>query len=173
MSTIFETPRLSLRTMTLDDLDFVAGMLADPEVMRFYPRCYSREESEAWIGRQLERYARHGCGFWLVNEKASGQPVGQVGLVIQNVEGVSEPEVAYMIDRPFWRRGFASEAAAGTRDQAFGRGFARVVSLIRPENEPSQGVARKIGMEPEPRIVLHGNLPHLVFSVAHPPSEPS
>ena len=38
---------LLLREMTLDDLDFVATMLADPEVMRYYPRCCTREESEA------------------------------------------------------------------------------------------------------------------------------
>lgn len=47
MKIILETPRLLLREMTLDDLDFVATMLADPEVMRYYPRCCTREESEA------------------------------------------------------------------------------------------------------------------------------
>jgi hypothetical protein len=31
--------------MSMDDLDFIAVQLADPEVMRFYPKCYSREES--------------------------------------------------------------------------------------------------------------------------------
>jgi RimJ/RimL family protein N-acetyltransferase len=167
MSTILETARLSLREMTLDDLDFIAAMLADPEVMRFYPKCYTREESEAWVRRQLDRYARHGHGFWLVLDRGSRQPVGQVGLVLQRVEGIEEPEVAYMIHRPFWRRGLATEAAAGTRDHAFDvRGLPRVISLIRPENVPSQGVARKLGMEPGERTVMHGGFPHLVFSVA-------
>jgi hypothetical protein len=31
--------------MSPDDLDFVAAMLAHPEVMRYYPKCYSREEA--------------------------------------------------------------------------------------------------------------------------------
>jgi RimJ/RimL family protein N-acetyltransferase len=73
---ILETPRLILREMSLADLDFVAAMLADPEVMRFYPKCHSREESETWVQRQLNRYARHGHGLWLVREKATGQPRG-------------------------------------------------------------------------------------------------
>ena len=52
---ILETPRLILREMSLADLDFVAAMLADPEVMRYYPKCYSRQEAETWIGRQMNR----------------------------------------------------------------------------------------------------------------------
>ena len=61
----------------------------------------------------------------------------------------------------------ASEAAAATRDYAFGTlRKTRVISLIRPENLPSQCVARKIGMTPEDRVVQHGGFPHLVFSLA-------
>ena len=105
MKQIPETSRLILREMSLADLDFVAAMLADPEVMRDYPKCYSREEAETWVQRQMNRYARHGHGLWLVLEKSSGQPVGQVGLLIQQFHGVDEKEIAYLIHRPFWRRG--------------------------------------------------------------------
>ena len=67
---ILETPRLILREMSLDDLDFVATMLADSEVMRYYPKCYSREEAQTWVQRQIKRYTRHGHGLWLVLDKA-------------------------------------------------------------------------------------------------------
>jgi len=166
MKLILETPRLILREMTLSDLDFVADMLADPEVMRFYPKCYSRAEAEHWVRRQVNRYASHGHGLWLVLEKATSEPVGQVGLIPQQVDGIEEAEVGYLIHRPFWRRGLATEAAAASRDYAFQTlGRTRVISLIRPENLPSQGVACKIGMKPEKRTV-HAGLDHLVFSVS-------
>ncbi len=164
LETVLETDRLALREMSLDDLDFVATTLADPQVMRFYPKCYSREESAGWIERQFERYARDGHGLWLVLERETGQPVGQVGLTVQQVDGVTEPEVGYLVRHPFWRRGFASEAAAATRDHAFRElGLPRVISLIRPENLPSQGVARRIGMKSE-RHALHAGIEHLVFA---------
>jgi RimJ/RimL family protein N-acetyltransferase len=135
MAIILETPRLILRQMSLADLDFVAVMLADPEVMRCYPKCYSRNEAETWVERQVNRYARHGRGLWLVLDKASGQPVGQVGLLIQNVQGVEEKEVGYLVHRPFWRRGFATEAASACRDHAFVvLGGQQVISLIRFEH---------------------------------------
>jgi [ribosomal protein S5]-alanine N-acetyltransferase len=166
-SHILETARLVLREMTLGDLDFVAAMLADPEVMRYYPRCYSREESQEWIERQLRRYERHRHGLWLAIEKSTGQPVGQVGLLIQQVDGVEEKEVAYLIHRPLWRRGLATEAALACRDHAF-TAFSRdvVIALIRPENVPSQGVARKLGMTPRSGTMQHGGFAHEVFAIA-------
>ncbi len=69
---ILETPRLMIREMSLGDLDFVATLLADPEVMRYYPKCYSREEAGAWIQRQINRYAKHGHGLWLVLDELRG-----------------------------------------------------------------------------------------------------
>jgi RimJ/RimL family protein N-acetyltransferase len=166
MQSILETERLWAREMSLADLDFIAGMLADPEVMRFYPKRYTREEAQGWVERQMARYREHGHGLWLVLERETSRPVGQVGLARQVVDGREEPEVGYLIHRPFWRRGYAYEAAAATRDHAFSAlGHPRVISLVRPENVPSQGVARKLGMQPE-RTTTFAGLEHIVFSVS-------
>jgi RimJ/RimL family protein N-acetyltransferase len=76
-------------------------------------------------------------------------------------------EVGYMIHRPYWRRGLATEAATATRDYAFFKlDKPRVISLVRPVNLPSQGVARKIGMQPEDHLVQHGGFEHFVFAVS-------
>jgi RimJ/RimL family protein N-acetyltransferase len=165
MKTILETPRLRLREMSLDDLDFVASMLSHPEVMRFYPKLYSRDEAIQWIERQLDRYARHGHGLWLAEDRNTGEPRGQVGLMIQNVDGIEEPEIGYLIHHPCWRQGLATEAALGVRSWAFDTlGLPRVISLIRPVNLPSQGVATKLGMKPEKRAICW-DLEHIVFAV--------
>lgn len=161
---VVETARLGLREMSLPDLDFMATLLGDPEVTRFYPKAYSRDEAAEWIERQLVRYDRDGHGFWLAIERDSGEPVGQVGLLMQELDGAIESEIGYMLHHRFWRRGFASEAARGIRDHAFATlGYERVISLIRPENIPSQRTALKVGMKPERLTTFHG-LPHLVFS---------
>jgi RimJ/RimL family protein N-acetyltransferase len=163
-ATILETARLVLREMVLADLDFVASMLADPEVMRYWPRCYTRDEAEAWVRRQRERYQRHGHGYWLALARGTGRPVGQAGLLLSKVEGRQEAALGYIIHRPFWRLGYATEAAAACRDYAFDRaGKKRVIALVRPENVPSQGVALKIGMRPEGSTQYEGSL-HLIFA---------
>jgi RimJ/RimL family protein N-acetyltransferase len=164
MDPVLETPRLRLRPMVMGDLDFVATMLGDPEVMRFYPQVYDREEAAEWIRRQRDRYLDDGHGLWLVEERATGAPCAQVGLCMQCVDGVELPEIGYLVHSAYWRRGYATEAALATREFAFESDHRRLISLIRPENVPSQGVARKLGMTPG-SVTEHGGLPHLVFSI--------
>ena len=163
---ILETSRLELREMTWDDLDFLAMLLADERMMRHYPKCCTREEARLWLDRVIERYADHGHAFWLASLRATGEPIGQVGLLLQHVDGVDEPEIGYMIHAPYWRQGYAREAASAVRDYAFGTlDKPRVISLIRPVNVPSQRVALRIGMKPEKLTRWH-DADHLVFSLA-------
>jgi RimJ/RimL family protein N-acetyltransferase len=165
MKLILETPRLLVRELSHDDLDEVAAMLTDPEVMRFWPRPFTREESVEWIGRQRERYETHGFGYWLAVEKSTGQAVGQVGVLPRVLDGVDEVDVGYIIRRSRWREGFASEGAAACRDHVFDTlGRPRVLCLVRPENAPSLGVARKIGLKTAGRIIVHAGFDHLVFT---------
>jgi RimJ/RimL family protein N-acetyltransferase len=171
MKTILETSRLKLRELVDGDLDFLAGMLNDADVMRYYPKRLSRELSGEWIARQRERYATDGYGLWLAEDKQTGDPIGQVGLVRQTVNGADECEVGYLIHRPFWRHGFATEAASACRDYAFNvLERPRVISLVRPDNTVSQAVARNLGMDVVGRAP-HGGYEHLVFAVSKPGQE--
>jgi RimJ/RimL family protein N-acetyltransferase len=165
---VLETPRLRLREMQPDDLDFVAAMLADPEVMRYYPQLYSRADAQAWLDRQRRRYAEDGHGLWLVLDKSTGEPVGQVGLAMQEVEGTRRPEVGWLLHRPFWGKGYATESGMAVRDAAFQRWrYPALISLIRPVNEPSRRVAERVGFTPGPRVQFHG-FEHVMYEAAAP-----
>ena len=158
---VIETRRLSLREMSLDDIDFIAALIGDAETMRFWQRPFTRDEAGAWVERQMDRYATTGHGFWLLMDRESGEPCGQAGLIDQQVDGTLEHEIAYIVDKRFWRQGLATEAAAAVRDWAFAR-YDRVISMIREANVPSQGVAKKLGMTLWKRAMFH-DLEHLVF----------
>jgi ribosomal-protein-alanine N-acetyltransferase len=163
---VLQTERLSLRAMTESDLDFLATLLGDPQVMRFYPKPYDREGAAGWLAKMLERYARDGHALWLVEERATGQPIGQIGLLEQEWDGNHDTEVGYLVHHPFWRRGFASEAARACRDHAFRQlKRKRVISLVRFENLPSAAVARSLGMTPIATTVRSGLNCH-VFAVS-------
>ncbi len=166
MNVILETSRLSLREMVPDDLDFVAEMLADRQVMRYYPKTYSRGEAQGCMTAQIEKYRSDGFGLWRVSLLGSPAPIGLVGLVRQEVDGDTFDEIGYLIHRPYWQRGYATEAALGVRRFAFEVcGLPHVVSLVRPENVPSVAVAKKLGMTPE-REIRFGGFQHLVYGVA-------
>jgi ribosomal-protein-alanine N-acetyltransferase len=174
---ILDTPRLELRELSAADLDDVARTLADPDVMRYWGRTFSREEALEWIGRQQARYAQYGYGYWLALERGTGRPVGQAGLLVSEVDWpdgdstrrVSLTGLGYIVDRPYWRRGFATEAARGCLEWGFRTaGLDTIHALIRPENEPSIGVARKLGMSAGP-TVNYFTFDHIVFSIVKPP----
>jgi RimJ/RimL family protein N-acetyltransferase len=168
VTTILETERLKLRELAPDDLDFMAEMLADAEVMRYYPKRLTRDLSAEWIDRQVARYKTDGYGLWLATEKPTGVKVGQIGLVKQTINGAEECEVGYLLHQNFWRRGYATEGALACRDYAFNTLHKpRVISLVRPENEPSHGVAKNLGMEIVGRAP-YGGYEHLVFAVKNP-----
>jgi ribosomal-protein-alanine N-acetyltransferase len=163
--TVLLTERTRLRPFRLEDLDALWAIQRDPETMRWYPHPFAREESEAWIRRNLERYERDGYGLWAVELLEDGRFAGSCGLTIQQVDGVAELEVGWMFDRALWNRGLATEADRACRDRAFATmGRTRLISLVRPENVPSCRVAEKLGMTVE-KETMHAHLRHLVCAM--------
>ncbi|HMH58912.1 MAG TPA: GNAT family N-acetyltransferase [Galbitalea sp.] len=140
-----DTRRLHFREMTDDDLDDMAAMLGDPEVMTFYVSPKSRSETQGWIDWNKKNYAEFGFGLWIV-ETLDGKFVGDCGLTWQQVDGVRMLEVGYHIRRDLQGYGYATEAASACREYAAQLGQLRLVAIIHPENVPSQRVAEKIGL---------------------------
>ncbi|OIH94222.1 MULTISPECIES: GNAT family N-acetyltransferase [unclassified Curtobacterium] len=141
------TMRLRFREMTPDDLDDMAALLGDPQVMAFYPAPKSREDAARWIAWNQENYAEHGHGLWIV-ETLDGDFVGDCGLTWQDVNGTPALEVGYHVRAALQGQGFATEAATACRNLARDVLHASdLVAIIHPENTASERVARKLGME--------------------------
>lgn len=139
--------RLSFRAIDAGDLDFVAEMLGHPEVMRFYPKVYDRAEAQRWIEKQRKRYRDDGYGLWLLTRNTDGREIGQAGIVAQEFDGSVMPGLGYLLHRPYWRTGYATEAARACLHHGFEvLGFQRMVSLMRPRNERSLAVAARLGL---------------------------
>jgi len=141
-----ETPRLLLRRWRPDDLDTLARWHVDPELMRHMGKpSFTREEVEADFRRFEQHWAEHGFGLWAAEEKASGELVGRAGLAYHRVWS-NDPEVGWLIDRPWQGRGLATDAGAACVEYALGElGFERVVSICTAENAASRRVMEKLG----------------------------
>ena len=178
--TIFGTGRLILREMTCADLPVLRSMLQDMEVMYAWGHAFSEEEVRQWLERTLARYRDCGCGHWLAVERESGEPVGQIGLIPEEIDGRSHLGIGWMLRREFQHRGYATEAARGCLEHAFRqRKAGRVIADIRPENASSLRVAARLGMIRAGRYekpVGGGIMVHDLFYVRDPgaaePSQP-
>lgn len=163
--TVLQTERLILRKFCPPDVGALAAVLSDPETMRFYPAPFDRAGVREWIERNCQRYVKNGIGLWAMVLKSSGELVGDCGLVQQEVIGEELVEIGYHVRRDLWGNGLATEAARACRDFGFSQlGFERLISLIRPENQPSRRVAEKTGMTVWKETMWRG-IPHLVYAV--------
>jgi ribosomal-protein-alanine N-acetyltransferase len=135
--------------MENDDLENLYALYNDPEIRQYFPDGTltmeeTREELE-WFLNGHPKYPE--LGLWATILKETGQFIGRCGLLPWTIDGQHEVEVAYLIDKAFWRQGLGSEAAQGVLDYGFEKlGLSRLVCLIVEGNEASIKVATKIGM---------------------------
>jgi len=149
--TILRTPRLLLRPPTLDDVPAYAAMHADPEVMRYYPKPFTFEESRNEVVRLREHHEKHGFGLWAVEHE--GRFIGITGLLRPTWEAHFTPctEIGWRLERASWGQGFATEAARECLRYAFEvLKVPEVVALTSVPNEPSKRVMERLGMTRDP-----------------------
>lgn len=156
MEVQLETERLLLRMVRLEDFDAYAALGADPEVMR-YLGGKTRDRLESW--RNMCAIVGHwhfrGYGIWAVEEKASRQFVGCIGL--HYPETWPGFELAWTLARAAQGKGYATEAARRALEYAFiDLNRDHVISLINPENRASIRVAERIGETVKGRTELLG-----------------
>lgn len=152
---VLETERLRLRGLTRDDFGPLHDMCSDEETMRYLGGPLLPEETSQRHASMIGHWILRGYGMWAVEEKASGDFVGRVGLI--DFDGWPQIEVGWLIGRPWWGRGYAPEAARAAAHWGFQRlGLDSIISIIVPVNEKSARVAEKIGEEPaEPARILN------------------
>jgi ribosomal-protein-alanine N-acetyltransferase len=171
VGTILETERLMLREFTPDDAEALVRVLSDPETMKYYPATIDQNGTQQWIERNLRRYAEDGVGLWAMLLKATGQVIGDCGIIRQHVEGEYLYEIGYHLRRDHWGKGLATEAAIACREWGFANlKVDRLISLIRPENVPSCRVAERNGMTIWKEVDWRG-LRHYVYAVERTPPE--
>jgi RimJ/RimL family protein N-acetyltransferase len=156
------TERLLLRGLELSDFDAYAAICADPEVRRYLGDGRPLERSAAWreMALLLGHWDLRGFGQWAVIQRQTRELVGRAGL--WQPEGWPGLELGWILGRPYWGRGFATEAARAALDHAFASlGARRVISLIHPKNARSIRVAESLGESYERQVELSRTLHHL------------
>lgn len=169
---ILQTGRLELREMSVADFSSLCKMLQDIEVMYAWEHAFSDNEVQDWIARNMVRYRKDGCGYWLAFERESGICVGQIGLLKEEIFGVNHIGIGWILAKKYWGMGYAVEGAAACLDYAFNKLNApRVIADIRPHNISSRRVAESIGMHEQgcyDKIYNGVVMPHLLYVARTP-----
>jgi RimJ/RimL family protein N-acetyltransferase len=152
------TERLTLREYRREDFDLFATHLADP-VSSAHLALGLADRQTAWriFCSQAGQWLIYGAGWWAVEEKNTGQLVGNVGAFFREDSPVME--LGWNTYRAFWGQGFANEAAAAALNHALEvRREPKVRALIASTNASSLRVAQRLGLMYEAETEIYGKV---------------
>jgi RimJ/RimL family protein N-acetyltransferase len=157
-----ETARLRLRGHRAGDFTASAAMWGDAEVTRFIGgRPFTGEEVWSRLLRYIGHWEWVGYGTWVVEEKATGAFVGEIGFCDYRREiepPLDVPEVGWVLARAMQRKGYGTEAirAALVWGEAHLPLAPRTTCIIDPANGPSLRTAEKCGFREQRRAMYKG-----------------
>jgi len=146
-----ETERLVLRRFTPADVDNLAGLDADPDVMRFVSGGIptSRDEIEneflpAFLG-YYQRYQAY--GFWAAIENSTGDFLGWFHFRPRDRTAPDQVELGYRLRKSAWGKGYATEGSRALIRKGFTEsGVRRVTAEAMAANMASRRVMEKAGL---------------------------
>jgi [ribosomal protein S5]-alanine N-acetyltransferase len=143
----FHTQRLTIRPLSLSDVEAMHVVYSDPEVTRFVPGgVRDVDGTRQRVIDLMAHHDRHGVSKWAVTLTDSGALVGDCGL--QFLPGRAELELGFHFARAHWGHGYATEAASACLAWALANRTERVLAIVDPQHETSRRVLTKLGMQP-------------------------
>ncbi|MFC3746629.1 GNAT family N-acetyltransferase [Paenibacillus sp. GCM10012306] len=145
----FETARLLFRDWEESDLELFSRLNADEEVMTYFPKTLSFEETAAFYKTILSEFKECGFGLYAVEVKESNEFIGFIGFHRATFEADFTPcvEIGWRLKKEAWGKGYATEGAAACLQYGFNTlGFSDIYSFTADVNTPSKNVMQKIGM---------------------------
>jgi len=146
---IFTTERLGFRNWKASDLDQMAHLNADPEVMKYFPSTVDRSHTKAYIERMQKQFDEKQYCYFAVERLDQKVFIGFIGLSYQTYDAPFTPcvDIGWRLAQEHWGKGFATEGAKACLNYAFNdMGIKTIFSVASIANKPSTNVMKKIGM---------------------------
>ena len=149
MEYLFTSERLGFRPWTTDDLEPMAAINADPEVMRHFPKIPDVEDTRDFIERMHRQYVDNSFCYFAVELLESNTFIGFIGLCVISFESKFTPcvDIGWRLKQDEWGKGYATEGAIACLDFGFNTiGLDKIFAVCPIVNLPSENVMKKIGM---------------------------
>ena len=160
---MYETKRLILREWLDKDLEPFFALNQDLEVMRYFPKILTMQETIDFIIRIKNEFEVNHFGLYACELKNTHQFIGFVGLAIPNFEAPFTPcvEIEWRIAKEFWGQGLAVEAAQKCLEIGFNEfNLNEIIALTAKINKKSERVMQKLNMtHDEKENFYHPKLP--------------
>ena len=109
---IFETERLLIRKLVLEDLKPFHKMESNPKVLKYATgKLKTFEQNKEELKELIAKYNRPKNDFWIytIERKKDAEFIGTVALVKDGVDD----EIGYRFLEKYWKKGYATEICKG------------------------------------------------------------
>ena len=144
---IAETPRMRIRTWSLDDIFSAHAFWGDPEVMRYAGEPHhDLERTRRAIRGGIKSQEENGFCIWALELKENGRVIGCCGFHDADEEIPGALELVFHLNKRVWRHGLATEAVATSLEVAFKHLNRKIIIAgCEPENTDSLRILQKFG----------------------------
>ena len=162
---IFETERLIVRKLIIDDLHAFHEMQSNPKVMQFADgEVKSLEAHEIELKDLISKYENPKNDFWIyaIIDKSSKNFVGTVALVKDGIDD----EIGYRFLEKYWGRGFGSEICEGLITYCKSIGIKKIIGYVVDKNIASAKILEKFNFKVIKKFVSEDiNLPETKYEL--------
>ena len=147
--TELRTERLLLRRWRDSDREPFFLVNSDPRVMQFYPKLFSRKESDEVMDRYENSFKENGFGRFAVERCSDRVFLGMVGILMATHPTRREAfiDIGWRLSPDYWGHGFATESAREVVRHAFeDLNLDGIVALAAEANIRSVRVMQKLNM---------------------------
>ncbi|QVY66708.1 GNAT family N-acetyltransferase [Polaribacter sp. Q13] len=141
---IFETERLIIRRLILEDLDAFHELESNANVLKYAtgtPKTFIENKGE--LNSLILRYYQQKNDFWIyaIIRKIDNQFIGTVALVKDNLDD----EIGYRFLEKLWGYGFGTEVCVGLISYCKKIGIKKIVGYVVDKNKASAKILEKNG----------------------------
>jgi len=144
-----KTPRLWLRPTGVEDAEFLYQLMNTPDWLRFIGdrKIYSVQAAHQYIIEKIQpQHQRLGFGGYTIYLRSSDIKVGVCGLYDR--DGLQGVDIGFALLPEYMGQGYAWEAARCLKESAVAIfGLPRLLGVTRPDNQASQRLLERLGMQ--------------------------
>jgi RimJ/RimL family protein N-acetyltransferase len=145
------TSRLSLRWISVDDVDDFFAIYSNPEVMRYWstPPLPDRNAASKLISEIHDSFERHEILKWGIALPPDNTLIGSVTLFHLDFTH-HRAEIGYALGRPYWGKGYMQETLRAVLNYAFEvLNLHRIEADVDPRNAASVKTVERLGFQRE------------------------
>jgi len=156
---VFETDRLVLRRLIVEDAPFILRLLNEPSFLQHIGDRGVRNLADAQqyiLSGPIASYERHGFGLFLAELRETRVPIGICGLLKR--DALDDVDVGFALVPESWSKGYAFESASATL--AYARDthhLTRVVAIASQGNFASINLLVKLGFYFDRMVLMPGD----------------